>query len=262
MPAADAESFYRDHAMKNVLRHAVAGFLLMAGFHVGTSEASVIINGTRVVYPSQQREVTVKLQNQGKTPALVQVWMDAGDEKATPEEAKVPFTLAPPIFRMEPGKGQAVRMVYTKEPLPTDKESIYWLNVLEVPPKAADPDGSNLLQFAFRTRIKVLFRPANLPGSAADAPDKLTWKLTSSEDGKGYALQVSNPTPYYVNFANVGLKVGDRSIPSDGGMVAPGGTTSFPLKQLTARPTGDVQAQYRFITDLGALTEKLAPLAP
>lgn len=249
--------------MKNVMRYAMAGLLLAAGFHAGQSDASVVIGGTRVVYPAQQREVTVKLQNQGTQPALVQVWMDTGDEKSNPESAKVPFTLAPPIFRMEADKGQAVRMVYTKEPLPADKESLFWLNVLEVPPKSAGAEGRNLLQFAFRTRIKVFFRPANLPGTVEAAPEKLTWRLTGDESGKGYALQVSNPTPYYVNFASVGLKVGERSIKEQGGgMVAPGGTTTFPIKQLTARPSGDVQAEFQVITDFGALNTKLAALAP
>lgn len=248
--------------MTNLLRYGMACLIAAAGLHASPSAASVIIGGTRVVYPSQEREVTVKLTNQGSKPALVQVWMDDGDEKSTPDMAKVPFTVTPPIFRMDGGKGQAVRLVYTKEPLPTDKESLFWLNVLEVPPKAANSQDQNQLQFAFRTRIKVFFRPVGLPGEVETAPDKLVWKLVSDKSGKGYALEVSNPTPYYVNFAAVGLKIGEQSIRENGGgMVAPGATTTFPIPQLKTSPSGEAQAQFELITDYGAVNKKLMPLA-
>ncbi|WP_266171117.1 fimbrial biogenesis chaperone [Dyella subtropica] len=248
--------------MTNVLRYAMAGLFLCTGIFASQSEATVVVGGTRVVYPAEGKEVTVKLTNQGSMPALVQFWLDAGDEKSMPDTAKVPFSVSPPIFRMEPGKGQAVRVMYTKEPLPTDKESLFWVNVLEVPPKSAD-DGRNLLQFAFRTRIKLFFRPAGLPGEVNAAPEKLTWTLVNGEGGKGVALHVANPTPYYVNFAHVGLKIGERSVmEKGGGMVAPGGTTTFPITHLASRPSGDVKAQFDVITDFGAVNTIVQPLAP
>ncbi|RDS84182.1 fimbria/pilus periplasmic chaperone [Dyella psychrodurans] len=252
--------------MNNVMRYAMAGLFLCAGIFAGRSEATVVIGGTRVVYPAQEKEVTIKLTNQGTKPALVQVWLDTGDEHSTPTSSKVPFEVMPPFFRLDPSKGQAVRVMYSGEPLPTDKETLFWVNVLEVPPKSAD-DGRNLLQFAFRTRIKLFFRPAGLPGTVNGAPEKLTWKLVNGEGGKGMALQVANPTPYYVNFASVGVKVGERSIPQQekgdkGGMVAPGGTTTFQLEGLSSRPTGDVKAQFGVITDFGAINKLEQPLTP
>ena len=248
--------------MTNVVRCAMAGLLLCAALFVNRVEATVVIGTTRVVYPAQKSEVTVKLENKGATPSLVQVWLDAGDERSTPETAKVPFVITPPFFRLEPGKSGAVRMVYTKEPLSADKESLFWLNVLEVPPKSAS-DGRNMLEFAFRTRIKLFFRPAGLPGNSASASQKLTWKLIDGEAGKGLVLQVTNPTPYYVNFAHVGLKIGERSITErGGGMVAPGGTTVFPIKELASRPASEVKAQFDVISDFGAVNTVVQPLAP
>jgi chaperone protein EcpD len=44
----------------------------------GSVEASVTVGGTRVVYPLDQREVTVKLDNDSAAPSLVQVWIDDG----------------------------------------------------------------------------------------------------------------------------------------------------------------------------------------
>ncbi|GGA34519.1 fimbrial biogenesis chaperone [Dyella nitratireducens] len=248
--------------MNHVLRHITTGLLLCVALLTGRAEATVVINGTRVVYPAQDSDVTVQIENRGSTPSLVQVWLDAGDEKATPENVKVPFTITPPLFRLDGGKSASVRMVYTKEPLPSDKESLFWLNVLEVPSKSSD-DGSSRLDFAYRTRIKVFFRPSRLPGNAASAAHKLTWKLVDGEGGKGAALQVTNPTPYYVNFAQVGLSIGERSVNGDGGgMVAPGGTAVFPIKELASRPAGDVKAQFNVISDYGAVSTIVQPLAP
>jgi len=246
--------------MNTVLRNLVAGVAVVAGLFAARADATVVIGGTRVVYPADEKEVTVKLSNEAKIPSLVQVWLDDGDEKSTPDSAKVPFTVTPPIFRMDGGKGQAVRLVYTGEPLPTDKESLFWVNVLEVPPKADNKDGRNRLQFAFRTRIKLFFRPTNLVGDVDRAADKLSWKLMPPETGKDLALQVTNPTPYHVNFARVGIDANGKTMDGDGGMVAPGQSATLPLKGVTHTPSGDIKADFTVITDYGSLVQKQAPL--
>jgi chaperone protein EcpD len=240
----------------------IAAAMLFSGVYAASSQASVVIGGTRVVYPAQDKEVTIKLTNEGAKPAMVQVWLDDGDEKSTPDTARVPFTVSPPIFRMDPTKGQSVRVVYTQEALATDKETLFWVNVLEVPPKAAASDDRNLLQFAFRTRIKLFFRPQGLAGDVTGAPEKLTWQLQPSTVGKGMTLQVSNPTSYHVNFAAVGVRLGDKDIAQgEGGMVTPGATARFALPTLDRAPTGDAKATFSIITDFGAVTPMTAPLS-
>ncbi|HIF2548603.1 TPA: fimbria/pilus periplasmic chaperone [Salmonella enterica] len=39
------------------------------------SSAAIVINTTRVVYPQNEREVTVRIDNQGKGPVLLQSWI-------------------------------------------------------------------------------------------------------------------------------------------------------------------------------------------
>nr|WP_311528366.1 fimbria/pilus periplasmic chaperone [uncultured Ralstonia sp.] len=247
--------------MNNVLRSIAASSAVVVGLLSAHANATVVIGGTRVVYPSDEKEVTVKLSNEGKTPGLVQVWLDDGDEQSTPDSAKVPFTVAPPIFRMDGGKGQAVRLMYTGEQLPADKESLFWLNVLEVPPKVENPEGRNLLQFAFRTRIKLFFRPAKLAEGVEHAAAKLSWKLISPKAGEEVSLQVSNPTPYYANFAKVGLGINEKTVGDEGGgMVAPGQSATFPLKGVTHVPPGDIKADFSVITDFGSVIQKTSPI--
>ena len=232
--------------------------VLAAGFH---ANASVVISGTRVIYNAGERESTLKLSNKGKEPALTQVWVDNGEANAAPTTVKVPFTVTPPVTRIDPDKAQTLRIFYTGEPLAKDKESVFWLNVLEVPPKpvadAGQPD-PNYLQFAIRSRIKLFFRPQGLKGTAEGAPGQLEWQLLKT--GATWAIDVRNPTAYHVSFANLDAVAGGKhAVFDEGGMVAPGETQRFPLKGDI--PAGvDAKVHYRAINDYGGISEGDAPL--
>ena len=233
---------------------ALAVLLILAfSWGSGVAHAGVVISGTRVIYQATEREVTVKLSNEGDAPALIQVWLDTVNPNAMPNETPVPFTLSPPLFRLDPKKGQSLRLIYTQEPLPQDKESLFWLNVLEVPPRtAATPDDPNALQLAFRSRIKLFFRPAGLAGDPNDAAAKVTWKFVRKDAG-GYVLQASNPTPYHVTFSKIEAHAGAASYTSDkGGMVAPNASENFDVGPVSALPTGALTVDYGFINDYGA----------
>lgn len=247
--------------MRHLKRYLGAAVLCLAGF-ISSAHAGVIISGTRVVYPAQNREVTVQLTNDDKAvPRLVQTWIDDGNEQTSPDKLDVPFNVTPPVFRMEPGASQSLRIVYTKEPLPADKESVFWLNVLEVPPKPANAQEASSLQFAFRIRIKLFFRPAGLSGSSQDAPKQLTWTLVN--DGAHRALEVRNPTSYYVSFQSVALAMGDRLVKSDDtGMVAPGGTQRYTLKDDPGTLGAKAEVRFSTINDSGGFVPQTAPLKP
>ena len=220
----------------------------------GCAQASIVITGTRVIYPEAEREVTVRVDNVGNTPELVQTWLDEGNPKTLPSESKAPFTVVPPLFRLDPKKGQSLRLIYTHDPLPQDKESVFWLNVLEVPPRETSTstnDNPNKLQLAFRTRIKVFFRPIGLTGYADDSAAKVTWRFVSKSDG-GYVLEASNPTPYNVTFSHLAATAaGTRWNNDKGGMVAPGGKESFDMGDVRTMPPASIAVEYTFINDFG-----------
>ncbi|GAB3769876.1 fimbrial chaperone [Ramlibacter monticola] len=226
---------------------ALLGFGLAAVLH---AQASVVIAGTRVIYNAKERELTVKLSNEGQLPALTQVWLDKGDPSASPATISVPFTVTPPVARIDPAKAQTLRIFYTGEPLPQDRESVFWLNVLEVPPKAKEQSQgeTNKLQLAFRTRIKLFFRPAGLTGSAQEAPAQIEWRLR--REGGQTSLEARNPTPYFVSFASLEVAGPGASAKLDqGGMVGPGETKKFPLSRET--PAGALKLRYQAINDYG-----------
>ncbi len=237
---------------------------------VGQAQAGVVISGTRQVYQESRREITVQVSNDDQNASrLVQIWMDGGDARMTAEHSEVPFSISPPVFRLDPGKSQAIRLTYTQEPLPVDKESLFWLNVLEVPPEAQRPaaalaeDSPNQLRFAFRIRTKVFFRPRDLPGTAQDAPGKLTWTLRT---GKQAVLRVFNPSPFHVTFHEVALIMGAQvdapRVPTEQqGMVAPYASLDLVLPPMMHTVPADAQVQFQYIDDFGGFSApQRAPL--
>jgi chaperone protein EcpD len=213
--------------------------------------AGIVVDGTRVVYPAAKREVTIHIRNPSTTPSLVQAWLDAGDPNARPGESKVPFVMTPPLFRLDPTKGQSLRLVYTHDPLPQDRESLFWLNVLDIPPRApANPDLPNQLELAFKHRMKVFFRPASLAGAAADAPSRLKWSLLL-KDGKLVAIQARNPTAYHVSLIQLTATVAGHPVVAKADMVDPFVSRSFDLPEPLTAPPGAVPVEYWFVNDYG-----------
>lgn len=242
------------------LKKMTMGIGFVCALLAGGAQASVTIGGTRVVYPLEQREVTVKLDNDSRGPSLVQVWMDDGNPDAKPGDIKVPFVITPPIFRMDPKKAQTLRVMYSGEAVPQDRESVYWLNVLDIPPKADSAPDVNSLQMAYRTRIKVFVRPARLPGNPEDAPAQLTWKIATSPDGKGQAVSVTNPTPYHVSFSEVDVESNGHVFKNEqGGMVAPHASVVLPIAKMNAVGAG-AKLHYTAINDYGGALEGDASL--
>jgi len=228
----------------------IALTLALSGAAAG--HASVVIGTTRIIYPQRDKEVTVRLESKNQAPVLVQVWLDSGDEHSTPDRATVPFIATPPIFRMDPGKQQVVRLAYTGDTLPTEQESLFWLNLLEVP---AHSQEANQLQLAFRSRIKLFFRPSNLPSRVDAAPGKLQWRRESTAQGQ--VLEVYNPTPYYVTFEQVELLESRQRHPRKaassgaGNMVAPGDRTRFELPSLKTPPGSAATVEFQTLDDYG-----------
>ncbi|MGL4602842.1 MAG: fimbrial biogenesis chaperone, partial [Iodobacter sp.] len=223
--------------------------------------AGVVITGTRVVYKAEEREVTVKISNPGKETVLVQAWADTGNEKSTPDEADAPFLIMPPIFRMGPQSGQALRVSFTGADLPKDRESVFWLNILDIPsqPKASNKT-DNFLQMAFRSRIKLFYRPAGLAGKASAAAEKLSWSLLPQAGGKGYLLRARNPSAYHVSLAHVKLLIGHHEHKAGNGMLRPGDSHDFLLEDLKHKPKDHMKLNYESINDFGAVVMHSTPL--
>ncbi|MFC5472472.1 fimbria/pilus periplasmic chaperone [Paraherbaspirillum soli] len=242
--------------MNKQLRRCFAGLVLALATLAPPAQASVVITGTRVIYLEKNREVSIRLTNEGGQAALVQTWVDDGRADSAPNEVQVPFILTPPVFRMESKKGQTLRLMFTGGDLPKDRESVYWLNVLEIPPKPLDAENRNLMQLAFRTRIKIFYRPDALLDDSIGQLKRLHWQLVAKQDGKGMLLRASNPSPYYISFGDVKIEHDGKEIDLNLQMIAPHGSADFVPSKGELHVSGAAKVLYTALSDYGAAVKE------
>ncbi len=232
------------------------GCLSAALLGSGVADAGIVIQGSRVVYPAKEREVTIKMTNISDQPSLVQAWVDKGNDKLTADKADGPFLVTPPITRVEGKKGQALRLVYTGDDAAAkQQETVFWLNVLDVPPMPKDQD-ANFLQVAVRSRLKIFYRPEGLPGNPTQSAENLSWSLVQS--AAGYSLRAKNSGAFHVSLTTVQLLAEGRTFDvkaDDVQMVGPGQSVDFPLAGLKTAPKAGAQVDYQWVSDYGALNK-------
>lgn len=160
--------------------------------------ASVIINQTRVIYPSAAKNINVQLINKSLSGHLIQSWIDEGSASAKPEDIRTPLLVSPPVVKISPNGGQTLRITSTGNitKLPKDRESVFWLNVLDVPPMPEKKD-ANYVQVALRNRIKIFWRPENLAILLNDIPRHVGIRI------QGSSYCVDNQTPYYLTIVQI-----------------------------------------------------------
>ncbi|PKH20863.1 pilus assembly protein [Enterobacterales bacterium CwR94] len=218
---------------------------------VATANAAMTISGTRIIFPGTQNEVNVRTNNKGDAPALVQVWVDEGKKDANLNNVKVPFIVTPPVYRVEPGKGQSIRMIYNGMALPQDKESVFWFNLLEIPPKSKNTSEQRL-ELAFRTRIKIFYRPTALMKSSSEAErDKLQWE-SMFDPLRGMGIKVTNPTNYYFSFDSGSVMSVGRKIALNVDMIPPGQNRIFYPANKIKSGEAISALEYKMINDYGA----------
>lgn len=155
------------------------------------AQAAIALDRTRVIFNAGPKSITLGISNQNKSlPYLAQAWL----EDASGKKIESPVTALPPLQRVEPGaKGQVkIQATDSLGALPQDRESLFYFNVREIPPKSSKP---NTLQLALQTRVKMFYRPEALEIKQGE-DNEAQKKLTLTRQGNGY--QLNNPTPYFV----------------------------------------------------------------
>ncbi|PXW39526.1 P pilus assembly chaperone PapD [Klebsiella oxytoca] len=219
-------------------------FTFLISVCIPFTNASVVIDGTRVIFPSGRKEVSIRVTNSGDMPSLTQVWVDGGTIQNNTGKDLAPFVVLPPIIRVEPGKGQSYRLIYSGTALPQDRESLYWFNMLDIPPEPKNSQDGNYLQLSIRSRIKLFYRPITLKGNVSEAPKSLIWRFHKENN----TLSVNNPSPWHVTIDSITINGNKQSA----GMVAPFSTMSINSKE-RALKTMPSKFSFTTINDYGAV---------
>lgn len=170
--------------------------LMLSGLLMTSSAgAAISLDRTRVIFNGNEQSTTLSISNQNKElPYLAQAWL----ENAQGNKIDSPLTALPPLQRIEAGTKSQVKVQITQgiDKLPQDKETLFYFNLREIPPKANKP---NTLQIALQTRIKLFYRPKAIAITRADQSNPYQQKLTLMRQGDHFVA--SNPTPYYITLA-------------------------------------------------------------
>lgn len=208
------------------------------------AEAAVHVKATRVVYQGKSASASVGVSNNGDTPYVVQTWLDDGDASKVPTD--LPVAIMPPLLRLNPGEEALLRAIYRGDGLPRDQESLFWINIQEIPPKS---EKANSLQVAIRTRIKLFYRPVEINSTLEDAAKSLQWTVT------GDTVHIKNPSPLHITFDHIQdrpIGRGKGSLNVD--MIAPGTTVSVPSRHLNVGPD-TASVRFGYINDQGGVSE-------
>ncbi|MBF4180419.1 fimbrial biogenesis chaperone, partial [Lelliottia nimipressuralis] len=118
---------------RTLLKVLSAGTSLLFGCLIATiatlslmsapAHAGLTVGGTRVVFFGNKKEVPLTVTNsQNSSVYLIRSWVESTDKAV-----KAPFIITPPLFRIDPGQENALRIAQSSNTLPQDKESLFWV---------------------------------------------------------------------------------------------------------------------------------------
>jgi len=156
--------------------------IILPTMFVHSAQAALALDSTRYIYEGDIPAISVTVNNDSNNEYGGQVWVDNIIEKTT----RPTFIATPSFFKIKRKGRQVFRIMKVSEFMPQDKESIYWLNLQEIPPKLK----GNGISMAIRTRVKLLYRPSILIEGRKNAEQNLTIEHIP---GQQYLV---NSTPY------------------------------------------------------------------
>lgn len=220
-------------------RTLCSAFCLLAASLAAPAMGALNLDRTRIICNASDKSISVMVENQSKElPYLAQVWL----ENAQGEKITSPLVALPPMQRIDAGQKSQIRVLQlpATAALPTDRESLFYFNVREVPPKSGL---ANVMQVAIQSRVKLFYRPTQLLKQVRDH-----WQDQLQVSRVDNGLKLVNPTPFYITLGYLG-KDNKGNVPGfDSLMLAP-----FTTKTLTG--SGYVSHQYSigYMDDYGGL---------
>lgn len=209
-----------------------------------TKTFSVQLGASRIIYDPNSHGTTLTVANHQSYPMLVQSQVFAEDMKT-----RAPFVVTPPLMRLDGLQQSRLRIVRIDEAFTGDRETLQWLCVKGIPPKAEDEwakgDEGNAskkvslnLQVSINNCIKMFVRPNSVKGSPSDGAECAEWKIN---EGK---LKGENKSAFYMNISS--LKIDGKEVKM------PGYIPPFSSKEFTI-PGGNngKQVQWKIINDYG-----------
>lgn len=226
----------------NLKKSIILPFFFYSTLALSQSDG-VNLAATRIILDSQSEHVSLKIKNNSNDkPWLLRAWVSSYDKDEKVNE----LIVTPPLYRIPPLESYQLRINKIIDNFPKNKESIYRVNVLSIPPQTTNSNNSGknraALDFAINNRIKLIYRPHELnnPEKVDNAFKAL--KISNDPDN----ITIVNPTPYYITMDNVKVN-GHKVTAIDDFMVAPFSRLTIPAKNAK-------ELSYTTINDYGGKT--------
>lgn len=210
-------------------------FFILFFILITNAYSGVIVGGTRVIYNEGVKDSSIDIENPDEIAYLIQSWVD--DENGEPQSI---FSVTPPLFKLPRESTNTLRIFLTEDVLPNNRESLFWLNIKNIPSVKFQ---ENSLQIAFRTQMKLIYRPISLKNVDFNKEQK---KIIWSKSGN--KIIVKNPTPYYINFQRISFN--EKAL-KNVSYIAPFSTVEFNTESSSKHGI----IKWELINDFGATTK-------
>ncbi|WP_265462695.1 fimbria/pilus periplasmic chaperone [Aeromonas salmonicida] len=221
----------------------------------GQAWAGVVMTGSRIIYSERAKDYSIQFSNKDEFPNIIQIWTDVDNPESTPETANGPFAIFPSVFKINPMGGQMARLLYTGAKAPSDRESIYYLNFLQIP-LVNKIDDSNKMLVMLRSRLKIFYRPDGISGSPHNVVNTLKFKLVHQKDG--LYIFATNNSGYYASLVNGKLTLSGEDFTVPVNMIPPYETSRWYVGNNIAMPNYNPISKFHFtlVNDQGGMVTK------
>lgn len=182
--------------MLNLSQKLIKAIACITAIISANAYSAVTLDRTRIIFPGSEKSINITITNDNPEEAyLAQSWIEDLQGNKLTQGA---ILATPPLQRIEPNSNSLVRLSTTPvlSQLPQDRESVFYFNLREVPPKSTD---GNTLQIALQSRVKLFYRPVSI---LSESQTKWSHKVTLTKIANGY--RINNTTPFNLTVIGFG----------------------------------------------------------
>ncbi len=225
--------------------------------------AGMLVDKTRVIFPEGEVTQSMNIMNVNNYPSFVQLWVDSGEINNFKQSDNAPFLLIPPIFNLRANEIKSVKVIYNGNPLPSDRESLYWINIYEVPAVKETLSQEQFLLMSMKTQMKVIYRPASLKANVDKAAQSVSCSVQHADV---LSLACRNNSGYFLSYKDIHVIADHRVYKATTDldlMLKPFSENHFTLVEIPVSAAGkNNQIDFFLINDKGevnTLSQKLSP---
>ena len=156
------------------------------------SLGAVSVDRTRVIYHETKSTVPLILTNHDRrNPYLIQTWVSDLDGN----KIRSALFALPPLLRINPGEKAQIRITKSQNSieLPRDRESVFLLNIREIPVKVEE---LNTFSLAIQSRLKIFYRPDKMVDALIN--DNAYKNISLSINSNDYVITNDSPIHYTI----------------------------------------------------------------